>query len=331
MKSRMFKSIVAMLLTLSLVISFSACSDKGKDINTEDNTQENQEQTTTYDESGLVASGKPDNEIEKMGLTVHADGGVEISANTKYFTTSLNFGDFAGESDSKFRTYAGNQNNLPELLCPVSSNMYVSKSLPVFYTGSIDDAGYINATQIDSDSESYYAVFDVFVKAEQSQKVYWGETTVTCEDNPDVTTAVRVALVNCGTVAENSKADEILSVKPDNSLQNRVVMYEPDSVNHTESSGYADGATVPDLYITSPFSKRTPTGNGKNIIQDAQYVGAAFGTRATDANKAENAYFNAEAGINRVRVYIWMEGNDVDCGNAVAGATLDVKLDFNVI
>lgn len=328
MKSRMFRSIFAMILALSLVISFSACSDKGND---ESVAKEKQEETTTYDESGLVPSAKPDNEVEKMGLNVSAEGGVEISANTKYFTTNLNFGDFAGESDSKFRAYAGNRNNLPELLCPVSSNMYVAKSLPIFYAGSIDDAGHINAAKIDSDVESYYVAFDVFVKADQAQKVYWGETTVTCEDNPEVLTAMRVALVNCGTVAENSKADEILSVKPENALQNRVVMYEPKSTEHTESSGYEDGATVPDLYISSPFSKRTPTGNGKNIIQEAQYAGAAFGTRATDANKSENAYFNTGVGINRVRVYIWMEGNDVDCGNALAGATLDINLVFNAV
>ncbi len=330
MKGRMFRSIVAMLLSLSLVISFSACSDKGKDENAEDNAKEKQEETTTYDESGLVPSYKPGVEVEKMGLTVSSDGGVEISANTKYFTTNLNFGDFAGESDSKFRTYAGNLNNLPELLCPVSSNMYVSKSLPTFYEGSIDDQGYINATQIASDVNSHYVAFDIFVKADQAQKVYWGDTTVTCDDNPDVLTATRVALVNCGTVAQNSEADEILSVKPDNALQNRVVMYEPDSVNHTDSSGYADGATVPDLYITTPFSKRTPTGNGKNIIQEAQYAGPAFGIRATDANKAENAYFDAVTGINRVRVYLWLEGNDVDCDNAVAGATVDFNLVFSL-
>lgn len=324
---KMFRSIVAMLLTFSLVISFSACSDKGND---ESVAKEKQEETTTYDESGLVPSEKPDNEVEKMGLTVNSGSGVEVSANTKYFTTNLDFGDFAGESDSEFRTYAGNQNNLPELLLPVSSDMYVSKSLPTFFAALIDDAGYINATQVNSDVESGYVAFDVFVKVDQAQKIYWAETTVTCDDNPDVLTAMRVALVNCGTVAQNSEADAILSAKPDNALQNRVVMYEPDSINHTDASGYADGATVPDLYLTAAFSKHKPTGNGNNIMQEAQYAGPAFGTRATDANKAANAYFNAEAGINRIRVYLWVEGNDVDCMNDVASATVGLNLVFSL-
>ncbi len=319
---KMFRSIVAMLLALSLVISFSACSDKEKD----ENAEEKKEEITTYDESGLVPSYKPGVEVEQMGLTVSSGSGVEISANTKYFTTSLIRTDFNGLTDSRFRTYAGNQNNLPELLTPVSSDMYVSKSLPTFFAGSIDDAGYINATQVNSDVESGYVAFDVFVKVDQAQKIYWAETTVTCDDNPDVLTAMRVALVNCGTVAQNSEADAILSAKPDNALQNRVVMYEPDSINHTDYSCYTDGATVPDLYIKSAFTGRTPTGNGENIMQEAQYAGPAFGTRATDANKAANAYFSAEAGINRIRVYCWMEGNDVDCVDILKAKTLNLNL-----
>lgn len=270
-------------------------------------------------------------EVESMELNITSPDGVQLSANANAFTTMLTLADIKGESGARWAAYEGNENNFPELLVPSSSNMYVSRSLPVFYAGSIDDEGYINATQVASDTTSGYIAFDLFVKVGQDQKVYWNETTVTCTDNEDVTSAMRVALVNCGTVPAKAEAPAILGVKPANANQNRVVMYEPNSTNHTDASGYTDGSTVPDLYITAPFSKRTPTGNGKNIMQEGQYAGAALGTRATDANKASTAYFDALNGINRVRVYLWMEGNDVDCANDVAGATINFNLVLTIV
>ncbi len=270
-------------------------------------------------------------EVETMELNITSPDGVQVSANANAFTTMLTLADIKGESGARWAAYEGNENNFPELLVPSSSNMYVSRSLPTFFAGSIDDAGYINATQVASDTTSGYVAFDIFVKVGQDQKVYWNETTITCADNEDVTSAMRVALVNCGTVAAKAEAPAILGVKPANANQNRVVMYEPNSTNHTDASGYADGATVPDLYLTSAFSKRTPTGNGKNIMQESQYAGAALGTRATDANKASTAYFDALNGINRVRVYLWMEGNDVDCENSVAGATINFNLVLTIV
>ena len=270
-------------------------------------------------------------EVETMELNITSPDGVQLSGNANAFTTMLTLADLKGETTARWAAYEGNENNFPELLVPSSSNMYVSRSLPTFFAGSIDDEGYINATQVASDTTSGYVAFDIFVKVGQDQKVYWNETTVTCDDNPDVVSAMRVALVNCGTVPAKAEASAILGVKPANANQNRVVMYEPNSTNHTDASGYSDGATVPDLYLTSTFSKRTPTGNGKNIMQEAQYAGAALGTRATDSNKASNAYFDAVTGINRVRVYLWMEGNDVDCANDVAGATLNFNLVLTIV
>ena len=270
-------------------------------------------------------------EVEEMELNITSPDGVQLSGNANAFTTMLTLADLKGETTARWAAYEGNENNFPENLVPSSSNLYVARSLPTFYAGSIDDAGYINATQVANDTTSGYVAFDIFVKVGQDQKVYWDQTTITCDDNPDVVSAMRVALVNCGTVAAKAEAPAILGVKPANANQNRVVMYEPNSTNHTDASGYADGATVPDLYITSAFSKRTPTGNGKNIMQEAQYAGAALGTRATDANKATNAYFEAVTGINRVRVYLWMEGNDVDCENSVAGSTFKFNLVLTIV
>ena len=270
-------------------------------------------------------------EVETMELNITSPDGVQISANADAFTTVLTLADIKGESTARWAAYEGNENNFPELLVPSSSTLFVDKSLPVFYSGSIDDAGRISATQVMSDVGSGYVAFDLFVKVGADQKVFWSESSITCEDNPEVVSAMRMAVINCGTVAAKSEAAAILATVPQNALQNRVAMYAPNADIHTDASGYEDGATVPNVYIDAPFANRTPTGNGNNIMQEGQYSSDPVGTKVLDGNMATEAYFNALTGINRVRVYLWMEGNDVDCENSVAGASIGFNLVFTIV
>ena len=270
-------------------------------------------------------------EVEKMELNITSPDGVQLSANADAFTTKLMLDDVKGISTARWAAYKGNQNNFPELLVPSSSTLFVDKSLPVFYSGSIDDAGKIAATQVMSDVGSGYVAFDLFVKVGADQKVFWSESEITCDDNPEVISAMRMAVVNCGTVAAKAESAAILATVPQNALQNRVAMYAPNADIHTDASGYEDGATVPNVYIDAPFANRTPTGNGNNIMQEGQYSSDPVGTKVLDGNMATEAYFNALTGINRVRVYLWMEGNDVDCENSVAGATINFNLVFTIV
>ena len=264
-------------------------------------------------------------EVESMELNITSPDGVQLSANTSAFTTMLTVADIKGESGARWSAYESNQNNFPELLSPASSAMLCTNSLPKFYTGSIDDTGKLNISAVTSDVNSGYVAFDIFVKLGQDQKVFWDQTTVTCDDNPDTITAMRVALVNCGTVDPKAEADEILTKFPQNSYQNRVVMFEPDSYNHTDDSKYEDGATVTDVYLNKEVSGLTPNGNGQNITTHGSYTIAAPCERSTEADTS-NSWFDGLAGINRVRVYLWMEGNDVDCENSVAGSSIDFNL-----
>ena len=265
-------------------------------------------------------------EVESMDLNITSPDGVQISANTSAFTTTLTLADLKGESTARWNAYEGNINNIPESLRPASSNMYITNALPTFFEGSIDAADVLKISKVDSDINGGYVVFDLFVKVGETQKVYWGNSTVECETNPDVKTAMRLALVNCGTVAERSEATDIQSVVPANNRENRIVMYEIDSTNHTDESGYADGATnVPDMYLVAEASNASRP-SGKNYTLASNLTGVFNATKVNENTAVENVYFNAAAGVNRIRVYLWMEGNDVDCRNDVAGATISFNL-----
>ena len=40
--------------------------------------------------------------------------------------------------------------------------------------------------------------------------------------------------------------------------------------------------------------------------------------------------FELEAGVTKIRVYIWVEGQDADCINEIAGGLFDVNLMFSL-
>lgn len=264
-------------------------------------------------------------EVENMQLNITSPDGVQISANTSAFTTTLTMADFVDdEATTRWKAYTGHTNNFPELLRPSSSNLAVNRSLPKFFEGSVSDAGILSINQA-TDVTGGYVVFDLFVKVGKNETVWWNESTVTCVDNPEVETAMRLALVNCGTVNEKAEAAEIATVLPAGTTNNRVVMYEIDDVNHTQASGFDAGATVPNNYIHTA-GQNVQMVSGKYYTEHATYSAKSQATLVTESNASTTAYFNATAGVNRIRVYLWMEGNDVDCANDVAGATIDFNL-----
>lgn len=266
-------------------------------------------------------------EVEKMQLNITSPDGVQISANTSAFTTTLTMADFVDEeATTRWKAYTGHTNNFPELLRPSSSNLDVSRSLPKFFEGSISDAGILSIKQAE-DTTGGYVVFDLFVKVGKNETVWWNESTVTCADNPEVETAMRIGMVNCGVVEEKATAEQIVATLPAAATNNRSVMYEIDSTNHTQASGYSAGATVDKYYIWAE-STNAKMQSGKTYTTDpyAARVLPTNVTLATENNVDDVAYINAVAGVNRVRVYLWMEGNDVDCANDVAGATIDFNL-----
>lgn len=257
-------------------------------------------------------------EVESMELNVTSPEGIQISANTSAFTTKLTVDDIKGESSTRFTAYEGNINNIPETVKPSSSAFATSGFLPKFFDGSINDQGKMDVYARD-DVGSGFVAFDLFIKVKAATTVKFGSSTVTCEANPELPTAMRIALVRCGTVAEKADAATIKSVLPGNALGSKVI-YELDASSHT--------AAATALGASGVMETKGIQSAGLNIATNNPFTNTINGAaiNATIATAASQATIAVNAGITRVRVYMWMEGNDVDCANDVAGATINFNL-----
>lgn len=259
-------------------------------------------------------------EVESMELNVTSPEGIQISANTSAFTTKLTAEDIKGTSSTRFKAYDGHINNIPETVKPSSTSLETNGSKIKWFDGSINEQGRMVISDVNNEVGSGIVAFDLFVKVKDAQKVKFGSTTVTCADNPEVITAMRVALVSYGTVAEKAGASVI-----QNATVTGRTTYELDPNNHTTTVNekVAAGKAIPETKSIRYSGVAPVNSDFTNIVSSNDYT---YTLRGDIAKTPEAATINVGAGITHLRVYMWMEGNDVDCANDVAGSTINFNL-----
>ena len=272
--------------------------------------------------------------VKEMELTVTSPEGVQISANTASWTTQISIDDLnpAEGATGRFQADPDHINYFPKLLRPSSSRLTTANSLPVFFEGSVSETGILSATQ-KTDATGGYIAFDVYLKVSEPQTIYWDDTKVTMVENgnEEVLYSTRVALIPCGTSEDPATAKTILAC-PQGSAQ----MYEPAGYKHLAEL-IAAGKATDDKYVETRYINREiPASAGVNV-SNTGYITSnntyAFGSNAgVIANEKDKTgmKFSATKGITRVRVYLWIEGNDIDCLQSVGGAQLKFALNFSL-
>lgn len=273
--------------------------------------------------------------IEQMDLTVSAPEGIQISANASAWTASLTNDDFFNEeSTSRYKAYDGNINLLPKELIPVSSAFKAynfDTGAMNFFKATLDDKGNATVTAVEqtagNDDAAGLVAFDIFFKVAEDTKVYFGTSEFTDGSNSDILTALRVAFQPLGETPADSSADTAVALKKTNGTDS--IVYEPDSENRSadaisagNSTGPVETKYVAGIYAAGTVDENSVLTNNSNETLTCKSVTDT----AADADKS----FDLKAGITKYRVYVWVEGNDIDCRNSVAGAVLSVALKFTI-
>lgn len=270
--------------------------------------------------------------VDTMDLTITSLDGIVFSANTTNWTTKLSTTDITNTQSSTYRygAYEGNKNNIPTELAPVSTLFSVSNEFPTFYSGSIDNNGLCTVSKATSggncadDVGRKFVAFDLFIKLATATTVTWNSTLSVNEgDLKDAMYAMRVGIVYCGTVTEKAKSDEIL---PKRGAGNAVAtVWEMDTTKHGATSGVEDGTEL----ITQPMAAATQLnlGTGHVVTKEDVIKSGVFCNFATRDTAKTIA---APKGVTKLRVYIWLEGQDVDCDSAIAGSIVKCGLSFSI-
>ena len=207
-----------------------------------------------------------------------------------------------------------------------------------------------------------FVMFDLFIRLDDSQSTTDQMLYLTTGSNVVVTTnatdlgtqnSARVAFIKEGSIATGSSIAQIQALKT-STVTNNVFIWEPNYNTHTATGlsnaySYYNTTNQGQQYTTAQsngqityygvtgqiqttddvlLSKANPTDtSGKFAAVTATYPTAANWTTGTNYQQLFTLTPNY---ITKVRVYFWIEGQDIDCENNASGGLITLKLQFSL-
>ena len=180
----------------------------------------------------------------------------------------------------------------------------------------------------------------MFFQSSQAQTVYLTSNSSVVASGTDkgIQNAARVAFIKEGSVAYGATPADAQALKGEISK----LVWEPNYDVHT-ASGVANAQSVYDITVgqtggsklaykgvKAPIAEATKVAlnsSDSNYFGDITTVGSVAGGIPTTAYM--NAFDVAE-GVTKVRIYMWIEGQDVDCEDHASGSALTYNLQFSI-
>ena len=283
--------------------------------------------------------------VESIDVTVTTSEGLQIS------TDATNWKSVVTNTDITTAAWSGVKNQLPQgtnLLSPVSTDGTVDgDGLMEMFKGTITSdrttgnnlLTAAKSTEVNGTTGDF-VVFDLFFQSTQTQQIYLtsNSSVVAKGTSTGIENAARVALIKEGSVAYGSAASAAYAIK---GSQNKFI-WEPNYDVHTAaaianaSNNY--GATIPATGgskvaykgVTAPIT----TGVSLNSTDSAYFADVSPATTGSVAagipSSAYLSVFQVDAGITKVRIYMWIEGQDYDCEDRASGGSLTYNLQFSI-
>ena len=250
--------------------------------------------------------------VESIEVNVQAADGVQISADAVSWKSILPVAELKAQTSNQFPAADGK-------ILPVSSVGNVVNGKQEMFIGEVQEDGKTLVTTKESEVQTggNFIAFDFYVSLTTTKEFYLdaGSTVVAltgAEKNTQY--AVRVSFINLGTA--DLAADAPALGNAYNGAADYV--WEPNSTSHIP--GVASGKL--DYY---GVKVENANGFNKDATDDADNLAKVT---TIDPAGAAQKLFDLGAGYTKIRVYIWLEGQDADCLNDISGGGFQVNLNF---
>ena len=283
--------------------------------------------------------------VESIDVTVSTSEGLQISTDAANWKSIVTNNDITGAS----WTDAKNQ-------LPTGSNTAV----PVSTIGTVDDDGLmemyrgkIETSTVDGDNilvaqkttetnstSGDFVAFDLFFQSSKAQTVYLTSNSkvVAKGTSTGIQNAARVGFIKEGSVEFGSTPRQAQVLK--GSVEKWI--WEPNYDVHT-AAGVSNANDVYDIQTSQEGGSKLEYKGVKAEIAKANNIKLNsdsedyFDDVTTVGTKAEgiqsNSYlraFDVAEGVTKVRIYMWIEGQDVDCEDRASGGSLTYNLQFSI-
>lgn len=286
--------------------------------------------------------------ISTIDVTIEASNGLQISTDaTKWKAILLN-------EDITSGAYSGNKNELPISMVPVSTVGTIdSNGFMEMYKGTVSanaSNGRYELTAVKVEEQtSHFIAFDIFLKVDAPTALQLTEASYVraSENSTDkgIKQASRVAFVIQGRKEAGASVGEITSLTA--SEDSPLYIWEPNANLHTSAAvshardtygitTSSDGNAEAISYFGIKNAITEPVELSRTAGQDTTNFAAVTPTYVTLADEngkitAPKNIFSLEAGVTKVRMYMWIEGQDIDCENAASGTDIAFNVQFSVV
>ena len=309
--------------------------------------------------------------VDSVDVHIEAQNGLQISTNATDWKSLIE------NEDITTKAYAGNKNQLPTSMEPVSTvgDIDNTTGFMKMYYGKVESDETDGFDKLTATAEAEpvaneqtipkFVSFDVFlrVNSDTNLKMTSGSKVVMKDGSTDkgIKQASRVAFCIEGNTPAGSDVKTITELKGAKSFSDpakTVYIWEPnanlhtaaavahakDNYNITTITGGAKSdivtyAGIKQAFATKTLLKDTYTAGDNFSTIKPDYVTLANangemlnadGSEGTKEKPAEQKIFTLTAGITKVRVYMWIEGQDVDCENTASGTDISYNLQFTI-
>lgn len=289
--------------------------------------------------------------VSSIDVTVATSNGLQISTDAINWKTIIANSDITGVKTS---TYPTAVNQLPtgaETLSPISSALEIDASTGFLkmFAGTIESnntgAQILTAeqsTEVNGTSGKFVA-FDLFFQVNDTTPIYLsnGSNVVVKEGQQDtgIQNAARIAFVIQGNKEVGTDPSTIQGLKADSSAN--TILWEPNYDVHTAAgvqnaaSPYGITTTQTNGELLEYYGVKADISTENNVELNSKSETYFKKMTPTIKTKKEgiptNAYesvFTLQKGVTKIRVYMWVEGQDVDCENTASGGSLQYNLQF---
>ncbi len=280
-----------------------------------------------------------DASVDSFDLNIAAGGGLEISIDGKNWSSTLSADDIKnyyapegpGKDENTYAFFGGKG-----LLSPVSTDGAYDASLAMnFYSGVIENG--LPGAKLKSASKAAggYLKFDIYFRNGEAENLNVTLTGTNVGEPKKGNEAIedqqghlaaRMAFVVAGSRNSLAAGNDLTA----NTTAGTAVIYEPNATSHTESgiNDYKAGTKAASLdgKIESYYALVGVYSEGESISRFEEKDGVL---KSVTTKGEEETYFTLESQtVTKVTVYIWVEGQDVDCTNYISSNSFSVALKF---
>ena len=280
--------------------------------------------------------------INSIDVKVEASNGLQISTDANAWKSVITNADIT-------TGYTSHTNQLPATVTAVSTDGAVDSTtghLKLYrgIVGNDESTGDYNITTVleteAAGSTGNFVAFDVFLRVDTDQTIYLTtNSNVVAKEGTDDKGLKNAARVGFVTLGEGASTDTVANLTGlSNKIATKAIIWEPNMDTH---STMVTNTVAPEYGVTLVQNSNTPyygvnkvigtAVNLKNLVKGADTTNATLVTpdmKTAAVNSAYQRAFDLKAGVTKMRIYMWIEGQDIDCENNATGSdiTYNVQL-----